>query len=328
MHTKYILIALTSIFLLALSSCGPHLESPEGLGSIYGIVTDFATGEPVANANVSLHPGRETTLTGYDGMYEFLDVPDGNYTITVSKAEYTDLVDDYIISVKNGRRMRRDVQIKKLPVSLRITDMGGRDITSLDFGGESYVTNKAFNIFNNGTVYISCSLVYSCKWIKSVTAVPNRISPGQTVTVNVEIDRSKLSAGSNSTDLYVISNNGSNVLTITATGGENKPIVVTLPVTDVNGGMTQWRTTLHAKVTSVGYPAYHSRGFCYSRTNMAPTISDRRVDVTGTGLGEYSYTINAFDVEWNTTYYVRAWIMYGNDNKVMYGETQTFYIDF
>ena len=88
------LISLFSLLLIFVSilnfnSCKP--DSIEELGSIYGIVTDKATGEPVKNANVQLRPSGETTLTGTDGRYEFVDLKNGEYSITVSKTEYTDL---------------------------------------------------------------------------------------------------------------------------------------------------------------------------------------------------------------------------------------------
>jgi hypothetical protein len=297
--------------------------SVNGSGSIYGCVTDFATGEPVRNANVQLRPSGETTLTGYDGIYEFLDITDGNYSNTVSKAEYTDLIDDYVIEVKNGRRMRRDVQIEKIPTWIRLTNMAGHDITELDFGSNSSINMQSFNIYNNGTVSISCGIVYSCEWITSVSSVPSTLNPGQNVTVSVYIDRSKLAAGLNSTDLYVTSNNGSNVLHIKATGGYALPDVTTKPVTYVDGTITPWCNTFHAEVTSVGNPAYHKRGFCYSSTNHTPTINDNRIDVSGTGLGEYSYTY--WDFPPNTvTYYVRAWVMYGSNNKIQYGNVRSF----
>lgn len=323
---KFKALRFGTLLLLMMSFVGCKEEDPvvvEEKGSIYGAVTDFATGAPVANANVSLRPGNETALTGYDGMYEFIDVDDGDYSIVVSKAEYSDLIDDYVISVRNGRRMRRDVQIKKNPAFLRITDFNGFDITSLDFGSDPYVTNKSFNIFNNGTVSISCSMVYSCNWIKTVSSIPNTIAPGQNVTVNLEIDRSKLAAGNNVTDLYVTSNNGSNVLEIRATGQETFPNVLTLQVTYIDGTITPWCNTFHARVTNEGNPAYHTRGFCFSSTNTNPTINDNRIDVSGAGLGEYSYTYWGFP-SLTTKYYVRAWVMYGTDNQIQYGNIQSF----
>lgn len=150
MKTNHLIkVAALLILCYAMVACGKE-DNPfgggNGSGSIYGCVTDFATGEPVRNANVQLRPSGETTLTGYDGMYEFLDISDGNYSITVSKAEYTDLVDDYVIEVKNGRRMRRDVQIEKIPTWIRLTNMAGNDITELDFGSNSSINMQSFNI--------------------------------------------------------------------------------------------------------------------------------------------------------------------------------------
>lgn len=292
-------------------------------GSIYGVITDFATGEPVHNANVQLRPSGETTLTGSDGMYEFLGIPDGNYSITVSKAEYTDLIDDYVITVKNGRRMRRDVQIEKIPTYIRFTDMYGNDIKELDFGSNPSFDMLAFNIYNNGTVSISCKVEYSCTWIKSVSEVPSSLKPGQNVMVSVQIDRSKLNAGENINYLYITSNNGSNVIKIRATANASLPDVTTLPVTDVNGNITAWCNTFHANVTSVGNPAYHKRGFCYSSSNRVPTINDNRIDVSGTGLGMYEYTYWDFPAK-TITYYVRAWVMYGVDNEIQYGNVVSF----
>ena len=97
------ILSLFSLLLIFVSisifnSCKP--DPAEELGSIYGVVTDKATGEPVKNANVQLRPSGETTLTGNDGRYEFLELKDGNYSIVVSKTEYTDLVDDYVITIE------------------------------------------------------------------------------------------------------------------------------------------------------------------------------------------------------------------------------------
>ena len=191
-------------------------DEPQDYGSITGVVTDFATGDPIINANVQLRPTGETTLTGTDGMYEFKNLSDGKYSITVSKAEYTDLIDTYTIDVKKGKTMRRDVQIVKKTTYIRITDLNGNDIDCLDFGSES--TMKSFNIYNPGTVSLkNCETVYSCNWISSVSSLPETIASGANIMVSVSIDRSRLSAGTNTTELYVRSNNGGDVVQIKAT---------------------------------------------------------------------------------------------------------------
>lgn len=213
---KYFYIALLASAII-LTGCNKEDDPQyaEDYGSITGVVTDFATGEPVKNANVQLRPTGETTLTGTDGMYEFKNLQDGKYSITVSKAEYTDLIDDYVIDVTKGKTMRRDVQIKKVPAYIRITNMDGDDIDCLDFGSESSM--KSFNVYNNGTVGIHCETVYSCNWISSVTSLPETIAPGANTMVTVNIDRSRLATGTNTTELYVRSNNGGDVVQIKAT---------------------------------------------------------------------------------------------------------------
>lgn len=113
---KQTLSILTAVFavLAFLVSCGGSEGSGSGgsgdsLG-IYGHVTDYDTGEDVANANVQLRPSGETALTGSDGMFEFRNINPGDYSLTVSKAGYKDLIDDYVITVED-KMMRRDVQI-------------------------------------------------------------------------------------------------------------------------------------------------------------------------------------------------------------------------
>ena len=101
-------------------------------GGICGVVTDFATGEPIKNANVQLRPTGETTLTGTEGYYEFQNIKEGDYSITVSKLEYTDLIDDYVITVVPNRVIRRDVQIKKEPTA----DKGALLTTFLSLSGK------------------------------------------------------------------------------------------------------------------------------------------------------------------------------------------------
>lgn len=295
-----------------------------GIGSVHGVVTDYATGEPIANANVTLNPLGETTLTGYDGLFQFYDIKEGDYSITVSKAEYTDLIDDYVIKVRDGLNLRRDVQIKKVPTYIRLTDMMGNDISNLDFGTDPFTNILSFNIYNNGTVKINCNVTYSCEWITTVTPKTCSISQGDNAMVSIKIDRSKLKAGVNSTFLYVSSNNGSNMLEISVIGEEILPSVVTLPVTDTQGKESPLANVFHARVTVEGNPSYIKRGFCYSESNSMPTINSNRIDVSGTGIGEYSYTCWDFwDIPYAQKYYVRAWVMC-NNNKIIYGNVVSF----
>lgn len=283
-------------------------------GTIYGTVTDYATGEPIGNTTVKLRPSGETTLTGNDGTFEFNDLKANKYSLSFSKAEYADLDDDYIIELEAGKKVKRDVQMRKQVASLQITDMAGNSITLLDFGLEESVTSKSFNIFNNGTLSIECMLSYNCTWIDTVIAMGTTISPGQTITVTVVIDRDKLLNGENKTYLRIISNNGSNELEITATG-YNLPTVVTTSASNI----TTTSATCGGNVTSNGGTPVTERGICWS-TNHAPTIEGSGRMNLGNGNGTFSGVISGLTL--NTTYYVRAYAI--NNRGTAYGDEIQF----
>ena len=234
------LIKIAALLLVccAMLGCGQE-DNPSGgnsgSGSIYGCITDFATGEPVRNANVQLRPSGETTLTGYDGMYEFLEIADGNYSITVSKAEYTDLIDDYVIEVKNGRRMRRDVQIKKRPTSLHIYDNESNEISELDFGANEGVTQKTFNIFNGSAQNINYVITKTASWISNISQPNGSIGVGVTYPIVVTINRELLADGLNTTTLLITSSaDGGKELVVKAKkGGSDSDLVVELPAANL-----------------------------------------------------------------------------------------------
>ena len=134
---KHLLKAAALLVLCyAMFGCGKEdpLNPTSQKKSIYGTVTDYATGELVSNANVRLNPIGETTLTGSDGMFEFTDVPNGSYSLSLSKNGYVDLDDDYVIEIKNGKSVRRDVQLKKNKVHVFgvVTNQYGNPLRGVD----------------------------------------------------------------------------------------------------------------------------------------------------------------------------------------------------
>lgn len=288
-------------------------DAEETTGDIYGTVTDFATGDPIGNANVKLKPTGETTLTGSDGTYEFRDLKPDNYSLQLSKAGYNDLDDDYVITVEAGKKTKRDVQMSKQVASLKITDMAGNSITELDFGMEESITTKSFNIFNNGSLNITCEITYSCAWITSVSNITNPITPGQTVTVTVAIDRSRLASGANSTILHVVSNNGSNEITVKATGLD-LPTVTTSNVSNI----TASSATCGGNVTADGGSYVTERGICWGTSN-APTIDGNHQAM---GQGNGTFTCNMSNLEPDNVYYVRAYAT--NNRGTAYGEQKQF----
>ena len=216
--------------LVFLVSCGGSEGSGSGgsgdsnvadeTGSIYGVVTDKATGESIINAGVELQPVGLKTVTGSDGQFEFNEVATGTYTLYVTKTGYSDNSND--ITVESGKKSKGDVQLEKLPAALRIVDDKGKDIDELDFGAEIADVSRQFNIFNDGYEKLEWELSFSAKWIESVSKESGELKAGGTLGVIVNIDRSQLESGENVTTVHVTSNDGNKQLTVKATNSHKK----------------------------------------------------------------------------------------------------------
>jgi len=84
---KILQILLVCTLLLGVGT-GCSKSTPDLYATLYGVVTDSGTAEPIAGANVVLSPGGKTMTTGTDGQFQFLDLDPQQYTITVQKAGY------------------------------------------------------------------------------------------------------------------------------------------------------------------------------------------------------------------------------------------------
>lgn len=149
---SYQLIKFAALLLVcsAMLGCGKDKNQ----GSIYGVVTDFTTGDPVGNAIVRLNPRGETTLTGSDGTFQFFDLSNGRYSLSLSKNGYVDLDDDYVIEIENGNSVRRDVQLNPGVESFKIT-INGVETDTMYFHGTG--TWGTFLVTNTGSVPIDVS---------------------------------------------------------------------------------------------------------------------------------------------------------------------------
>ena len=306
MNKKYLLI-ITAVLALCCMMVRCEKEDTNKLGSIYGTVTDFATGEPVGNANVKLRPNGETTLTGSDGAYEFNDLEAGKYSLLLSKAQYVDLDDDYIIELEAGKKVKRDVQLRKRVASLKITDMEGNPLDTLDFGDQESVKVKTFNVFNYGTETLTCTVTYDCDWITNVSGLENQVQSGQTAPVTVRIDRVALADGDNTTFLYITSANGSNEIVIKATF-KGTVVINTKNATDIGSSSA----TVGGKITDDGGRPVTGCGVCYG-TSQSPDINGLHTE-DGSGTGEFSHNITGLNA--STTYYARAYAT--NSNGIYY----------
>lgn len=100
---------------LCLSGClcaGCSDDDYEIYSTVYGTVTDYATGTPLENVHVVLSPSNLTDQTGADGAFHFENLDARQYTITVQKAGYQP--NRKIIAAISGERMEADIQMMKI----------------------------------------------------------------------------------------------------------------------------------------------------------------------------------------------------------------------
>ena len=295
---KRILFFLSVLFAVILwQSCEKEVLP----GSIYGVVTDKATGEPIKSAGVELNPGGLKTVTGSEGQFEFVDLTPGKYNLIITKTGYIDFASS-TIEVKEGQTAKSDAQIEMLPPALKVVDDNRKEITVLDFGKAEADVARSFNLFNDGVSKLEWQITATAEWIKSVSKTEGELAAGSTQSLIITIDRSLLSSGENMTTVHITSNNGSKQLTVKATNGLVLATLNTLPVTDI-------KTTsviLNAEILTNGSPKYSERGFVYSLSSM-PTIENSIAKITSTLTDSTKYSATLAGLTKNQTYYVRAY---------------------
>ena len=296
--------------------CGIYQAcTPEEIpGSIYGVVADKATGEPIKSAGVELSPSGLKTITGSEGQFEFTELDPGKYTLLITKTGYLDGVSS-TIEVKAGQQAKGDVQIEKLPPALKVVDDNRQEISTLDFGSAIDDVARSFSLFNDGTESLEWQITVTADWIKSVSKIEGVLSAGATQSLIVTIDRTKLNSGENTTTAHITSNNGSKQLTITAT---NSTVLATLNTLAASNVKTT-TATLNGEILTDGSPKYSERGFVYSESSM-PTLGSCIQKITSTLTDSKTYSATVSGLTKGKTYYVRAYAI--NAGKEAYSTNE------
>ena len=176
---KRILFFLSVLFAVVLwQGC----EEKVVLGSIYGVVTDRSTGEPIRNAEITLSPSNKTTIVGNSGTFEFVNLEPGQYSVAIEADGYQ--YNNKMVVVQSGESATCDFHLDKIVVDekLEITP------SSLNFG--STQNQMSITITNRGAEETSWSLdLGSNKWL-SATPVSGRIGANKTQTIVFKVDRS------------------------------------------------------------------------------------------------------------------------------------------
>lgn len=305
--------AALSLICCLFFGCAPEDET-EKLGTIFGTVTDFASGEPINNANVRLNPRGETTLTGSDGTFQFNDLTSGSYSLSLSKNGYADLDDDYVIKIENGNSVSRDIQMQKELSSLKIVDNNGHSVSELDFGNDAGVNQKTFSILNDGNMVLDFTVTKTVNWIEEIVPSTGTVNIGDKKPIYVIINRELMENGVNNTNLLITTPNTGGVELAVKAAKYSAPVVTTGIVTNI----THKSAACSGSVTSDGGSSVTERGICWS-TAPSPTINDFKA-TSGSGLG--SYSCNMTNLSNNTKYYVKAYAK--NYQGVAYGEEKSF----
>ena len=308
---KKILFGLLACIAMAAVWYGCSKEE-ETSGSIYGVVTDKATGEPIKTAGVELQPIGLKTVTGSDGTFEFANLEVGDYNLYVTKTGYLDCKSS-TITIKSGQQAPGNVQMEKAPHALRVVNSESQDLSSLDFGDQEDDISRSFVVFNDGPETIEWEITITAAWLH-VSKQSGSLNPGRQQSIIATIDRNLLMGGENVTTLHVTSNDGSKELTVKATGVSP---IVTLAVTEV----TPTTAVLNGKLTRPGDPAYTELGFVYG-TMPTPSITNgaTKISISNVQIGAFSEAVS--NLTEGNTYYVRAYAK--NSTTTDYGSTVSF----
>ena len=177
------LLFLLTCCSIGLLNIGCSEDETPGFGSVYGIVTDANTHQPIYGASVVLSPGNFSSTTGQDGHYEFVDLEPGQYKIQVQSNGY--YTNSRQIRVNPGSSATGDMTLSP------IQELPGIQLSSmvLDFG--SKYPELPLTISNPGTAgTIDWSISdIDASWL-SASPTSGKIDMNESYSVKVTADRS------------------------------------------------------------------------------------------------------------------------------------------
>ena len=210
---KKMKLVMGVVLVLALGLLSTSCKKEVATGKIQGLVTNYATSEPIQGVNISLSPTGDSAVTGSDGRYEFNNLEPGNYTVQGTKSGFESNTKN--ITITSGNVSSGDMQLRPAATGFRL------NVDYLDFG--TNFTQMSFKIINVSTTNaMSWEIVESLNWLETSPSTGS-IQGGQETTVNVAIDRSLLSQ-TTTANITVRSADHSVVLPINVTvSGDNAP---------------------------------------------------------------------------------------------------------
>lgn len=308
-------IALALFCLFICTACQEEYQYSHG--NIKGAVIDATTGLPISLAcNISVQniEGNVVTKLTTDtiGKYKTKDLAEGVYTVTIEQEAYA--TDSKTVQVKPGEITQCDFSLNSLPARIKT------NTDEIDFGKDESNNTSSFRIVNNYLHELEWYIGdYDCKWISSIKPNKGTLTHGQTETIIVMIDRTKLSGGVNKTTIVVTSKNGQGVnITITATGKEtDAPVLNVIGVSDIDKATA----VLSGEIVNKGIPPYTRRGFTCSLSSMDDNAKEYYAEFNDNAV--FTYKITGLTA--GKKYYVRAFaIINESSGKVWSANELTF----
>ncbi len=139
MKVKFTIAILSSLLLLVFVNSDSIAQS-DNRSTIYGIISDSDTGEPLAGATVLIRGTNIGTSTDVEGRYRLRRVPVGDQTVVVQYVGYESI--EEAVTLQRGEELRKDA-------SLRITllELDGVNVVARAIG-QAGAFNKQRNAPN------------------------------------------------------------------------------------------------------------------------------------------------------------------------------------
>lgn len=312
---KFFTLALV-LSSIMLGACTNDEDTKNEPGSIYGIVTELGTAEPMKAVGVELYKAGDLllkTVTFDDGHFEFKDLLPENYQVNVVSDEY-EQTEKGAVTVEAGRQARIDLQVRKLAFKTHIIV---RTIEPVVSGSKVTLAGEYTPETGNDYLPSEVGFVYDTQGNpKSGGTVIKCKVDNETKSFSTTVD--DFGKGTYYVQAYAKNRLGTEYGEVRSFNLSGATIVATLEPTSVSSNSA----TLNGRIESVGTPAFSEKGFCYGKSGD-PTISDTKVIVAGINSGDYTYTCTGLSP--NTTYYVRAYAI--QNGQVHYGTSFSFSTD-
>lgn len=312
---KLLLLAMV-LSSIMLGACTSDEDSKNEPGSIYGIVTELSTAEPMRAMGVELYKSDKLllkTVTFDDGHFEFVKLSQGDYQVNIVSDEY-EQTEKGLVNVEAGRQARIDLQVRKLAFKTHIIV---RTIEPVVSGSKVTLAGEYTPETGNDYLPSEVGFVYDTQGNpKSGGTVIKCKVDNETKSFSTTVD--DFGKGTYYVQAYAKNRLGTEYGEVRSFNLSGATIVATLEPTSVSSNSA----TLNGRIESVGTPAFSEKGFCYGKSGD-PTISDTKVIVAGINSGDYTYTCTGLSP--NTTYYVRAYAI--QNGQVHYGTSFSFSTD-